>query len=93
MSGIFKAIEIESASRRRTGREFELAAETRQGAIDGLLAQLGKTADQAQVDPSRTIVRIDASLWTIVALSSRSEAPQTERPELRRAGAKHKRVR
>jgi hypothetical protein len=55
-----------------------------------LLLELGKTAEQAQVDPSRTVVRIEASLWTIVAVSARSE---TVRPELRRAGAKHKRVR
>ena len=64
--------------------------QSRMAAIEALLSLLGKTSGDAQVDPSRTVVRIEASLWTIVAVSASSE---TVRPEVRRAGAKHKRVR
>jgi hypothetical protein len=85
----FKAVEVDAASRRRTGREFVLSATTRDGAITELLAHLGVPADHARVDPSRTLIELNEALWTIVA------APRSEANELglRRAGAKHKRVR
>ena len=87
---IFKAIELDSTSRKRTGREFGLDAETRQVAISALLELLGVTADQVEVDPTRTVVKLGTSLWTLVRVSTESSV---ETPSLRRAGAKHKRVR
>jgi hypothetical protein len=67
-----------------------LEAETRNAAVDGLLSVLGVARDAARIDPSRTLIEVNAQLWTIVALA----APKTiESPSLRRAGAKHKRVR
>jgi hypothetical protein len=86
----FKAIEVEAASKRRTGREYMLDVSSRQAAVEALLGLLGKPAAEAQVDPSRTLVQVDASLWTIVDASARA---LRESPSLRRAGAKHKRVR
>jgi hypothetical protein len=86
----FKAIELDSTSRRRTGRELDLAAETRQAAISLLLESLGLTLDQAEVDPSRTVIKAGTSLWTLVGVRS---ADVGDTPSLRRAGAKHKRVR
>jgi hypothetical protein len=89
-TSMFKAIELDATSRQRTRREYVLDAETRQEAIDELLQRLGKTASEAHVDPTRTLVEVDRSLWTIVG--ARAAAAQEE-PGVRRAGAKHKRVR
>jgi hypothetical protein len=67
-----------------------LAVETRNAAVDGLLALLGVARADARIDPSRTLVEVNSQLWTIVAMA----APKTtDPPGLRRAGAKHKRVR
>ena len=87
---MFKAIELEATSRKRTGREYTLDGETRQEAIDDLLRQLGKRPSEARVDPTRTVVEVGGSLWTVVA--ARADAAR-DAPGLRRAGAKHKRVR
>jgi hypothetical protein len=87
---VFKAIELDAASRRRTGRELTLAVETRQAAVQELLRLLGTTPSEARVDPTRTIVQTEAQLWTIVGARA---AAAPEPPGLRRAGAKHKRVR
>jgi hypothetical protein len=89
-AGIFKAIELDATSRRRTGREYELAGGTRQEAIATLLGLLQVTPDQVEVDPGRTIVIVGASLWTLVAIRPPDAATN---PSQRRAGAKHKRVR
>ena len=87
---MFKAIELDPGSRRRTGREYALDAGTRQEAVDQLLRQLGIAPSDARIDPTRTIVQTERQLWTIVA---RRPAAPDEAPTLRRAGAKHKRVR
>ena len=79
---MFKAIEVNATSRRRTGREWALDADTRHGAVDALLRLLGKTLSEARVDPSRTVVQVETSLWTIVATTA--PAPSTSafaRPE------------
>jgi hypothetical protein len=55
-----------------------------------LLELLGLNPDQAEVDPGRTLVKVGAHLWTLVGFRS---AEVTDAPSLRRAGAKHKRVR
>jgi hypothetical protein len=47
-------------------------------------------ADDVQVDPTRTLIRTGPTLWTLVSIRSTTE---TDTPSLRRAGAKHKRVR
>jgi hypothetical protein len=86
----FKAIELDPISRRRTGREYVLSVENRQEAIAALLRLLEATLDQARIDPSRTLVEVNSQLWTIVGSGG---APPAESPSLRRAGAKHKRVR
>jgi hypothetical protein len=88
---MFKAIQIDAASRQRTGRQLMLDADTRQAAIDMLLAQLELSTEAAHVDPSRTIVEVDHYLWTLVPASSKTQS--VDNPSLRRAGAKHKRVR
>jgi hypothetical protein len=90
MSVVFHAIEVDAASRQRTGRTYALDVETRQAAIDELLRRLGRTLLEARVDPTRTLVEVNGSLWTIVA--ARAAAPP-EAAGVRRAGAKHKRVR
>jgi hypothetical protein len=87
---VFKAIELDPVSRQRTGTQHVLEAPTRQAAIDALLVLRGKTADQARIDPTRTLVQFDDQLWTIVGSAS---PPGTDSASLRRAGAKHKRVR
>jgi len=87
---IFKAIELNPVSKQRTGREHPLEVETRREAIDELLKLLGATRAAAQIDPTRTLIEVNAQLWTIVGFP----APRSsETPSLRRAGAKHKRVR
>lgn len=86
----FKAIEVDAGSGRRTGREYTLEVASRQAAVEALLGMLGKTTVDAHVEPSRTLVQVDASLWTIVDASATA---MRESPSLRRAGAKHKRVR
>jgi hypothetical protein len=88
---VFKAIELDADSRQRTGREVLLDADTRQSAIDMLLAQLNVPPASAIVDPSRTLVRVTDRLWTLVrgsAIQERGVSGST-----RRAGAKHKQVR
>ena len=87
---VFKAIELDPTSRTRTGVQHVLEAATRQAAIDALLVLIGKAADQARIDPTRTLVQLDDQLWTIVASST---PPTDDSSSLRRAGAKHKRVR
>ena len=87
---MFKAIELDATSRQRTGRELQLDAETRQAAIDLLLRQLAVSADAAQIDPTRTMIRIADRLWTLVTVSM---AQPEGRTPLRRAGAKHKHIR
>lgn len=89
---MFKAIELDSAGHTRTGREHALVAETRQAAVDELLGLLQTDPAEARIDPTRTLVQLPAQLWTIVAAPSSS--PQADPPSsLRRAGAKHRRVR
>ena len=87
----FKAIQLDAATRQRTGRELVLAAETRQAAVDELLAVLQVTAGDARIDPTRTLVQLSSELWTIVGGSV--SPPTTDAASLRRAGAKHRRVR
>jgi hypothetical protein len=89
-TSMFKAIELDATSRQRTGREYVLGRETRQEAIDELLRLLGSAPSEARIDPTRTLVETGGQLWTMVA--ARAAAPQ-DAPGLRRAGAKHKRVR
>ncbi len=86
----FKAIEVDPLSRQRTGRELVFDTETRQAAIDALLDSLGVPADSARIDPTRTLVDLDGHRWTIVAIPSLEGSVP---PSVRRAGAKHKRVR
>jgi hypothetical protein len=86
---VFKAVEVDAATRRRTGRAYELVVETRQAAIEALLARLGLTTDQVRVDPSRTLIDAGATMWTLIATRP-AEAADT--PTLRRAGAKHKHI-
>jgi hypothetical protein len=86
----FKAIELDIVSKKRTGRQHALDADTRQAAIDRLMVILGAPREAAHIDPSRTLVQIDGQLWTIVGLVA---APLDESAAQRRAGAKHKRVR
>jgi hypothetical protein len=88
---MFKAIEVDAASRQRTGRELTLEADTRQAAIEALLSQLSMSSETAHVDPTRTVVRIADRLWTLVRTSPTQE--QGISGSQRRAGAKHKQVR
>jgi hypothetical protein len=88
--GGFKAIELDAASRQRTGREFQFETETRQATIDALLLELGVPASSAHVDPSRSLVQIGDARWSIVAIQ---KAAIGESASLRRGGAKHKQVR
>jgi hypothetical protein len=55
-----------------------------------LLGLLEATRDAARIDPSRTLIEVGSQLWTIVAMAAPAAA---DAPGLRRAGAKHKRVR
>jgi hypothetical protein len=88
--GSFKAIELNVSSRQRTGREHALECESRQDAVDELLRRLGVHPAEARVDPTRTIVHVGETLWTIVGLRAPTEGVA---PSLRRGGAKHKNVR
>jgi hypothetical protein len=87
----FKAIQLDAATRQRTGRQFVLAAVSRQAAVEELLALLNANTSDARIDPTRTLVQLSAELWTIVGVPS--APPTTESSGLRRAGAKHRRVR
>jgi len=87
----YKAIQLDPGTRQRTGRELALTAETRQSAVDELLALLHANVSEARIDPTRTLVQLPAELWTIVGGSS--VPPMAEAAGLRRAGAKHRRVR
>jgi len=86
----FKAIELNAATRQRTGREYNLERETRQSAIEELLHVLGVSEEDSRVDPTRTLVEVGGALWTLVTTRPKAEATSAS---LRRAGAKHKRVR
>ncbi len=86
----FKAIELDAASRERTGRQYLLDSDTRQAAVEELLGLLEIPREQARVDPTRTLIEVDGRLWTLVAARPRSESIS---PSLRRGGAKHKSVR
>ncbi len=86
----FKAIEVNAATRQRTGRAFVFEADTRQSAIAQLLSGLGVAEDAARVDPTRTLVEVAGALWTPVATA---QAEKRAPPSLRRGGAKHKSVR
>lgn len=86
----FKAIEVSAATRQRTGREYLLDSSTRQSAVDELLHVLAISVENARVDPTRTLVEVEGALWTLVAARPKPEATSAS---LRRAGAKHKRVR
>jgi hypothetical protein len=91
---VFKAIELDGITRQRTGREVQLDVDTRQAAVEALLAQLGVAPAVATVDPSRTLVLVGDTRWSIVATAGATQqAPITESPGLRRGGAKHKQVR
>ena len=86
----FKAVELDAA-RRRTGRALQFEVDTREAAIAALLAELGVASDVARVDPTRTLVQLDSTLWTLVHVTRTSlEATPAS---LRRGGAKHKQVR
>jgi hypothetical protein len=87
----FKAIELDATSRQRTGREYVLAADNRQAAIDALLALLGVRVEDARIDPTRTLVHVESRLWTLVMLAAPPRSGESS--AMRRAGAKHKRVR
>ena len=87
----FKAIQLDPVTRQRTGRELALGAETRQAAVDELLALLHVTVGDVRIDPTRTLVQLPTELWTIVGGSL--SPPTTDPAGLRRAGAKHRRVR
>ena len=87
----FKAIELDRVSRQRTGHTYVLDVATRQEAIEALLRVLGVNPAAARIDPSRTLVQLETELWTIVGVTAPPAASETA--SLRRAGAKHKRVR
>jgi hypothetical protein len=88
----FKAIQLDVGTRQRTGREYALAAGSRQGAVDELLGLLQVSAHDARIDPTRTLVQLSTELWTIVG-AVQSSVPAEDPAALRRAGAKHRRVR
>jgi hypothetical protein len=92
MVAIFKAIELNPGTRQRTGREIGLESQTRQAAVDELLRLLEVDAAHVRVDPTRTMVQLPTQLWTIVG-ASRSLPSDEPSSALRRAGAKHRRVR
>jgi hypothetical protein len=88
----FRAIELDRTSRKPTGRRHTLDGRGRDEAIAALLGVLGVAPESARVDPSRTLVDLGGSLWTLVNTSA-GQAGQSEPPALRRAAAKHRRVR
>ena len=88
----FKAIQLDAGTRQRTGREVALTAETRQGAVDELLGLLQVNVSDARIDPTRTMLQLPAELWTIVGVAN-TPSPPDDPSALRRAGAKHRRVR
>lgn len=85
----FKAIELRGGQ--RTGREFQFEVETRQAAVDALVAELGLAPDVAHADPARMLVQIGDARWSIVA--TQKQTVVAENSSLRRGGAKHKQVR
>ena len=88
----FRAIELDRTSRKPTGRRHSLDGRGRDEAIAALLGLLGVAPETARVDPSRTLVDLGSSLWTLVNTSP-GPVGVTEPPGLRRAAAKHRRVR
>jgi hypothetical protein len=89
---MYKAIQLDLVTRQRTGAEHLLDVETRQAALDQLLALLATTPAAARVDPSRTMVQVGSELWTLVGLSA-PRSPDAPTAGQRRGGAKHKHVR
>jgi hypothetical protein len=87
----FKAIQLDPVTRQRTGREVVLTAQTRRAAVDELLGLLEVDVSDVRIDPTRTLVQLPTELWTIVGGSI--SPPTTDPAGLRRAGAKHRRVR
>lgn len=86
----FKAVELDAATRQRTGREYQLDCDTRQAAVEELVHLLGLSLDVVRVDPTRTMVEVGERRWTLVAAPrERDSASGTQR----RGGAKHKQVR
>ncbi|MBV9579536.1 MAG: hypothetical protein JO057_13190 [Chloroflexi bacterium] len=86
---MFKAIEVVGG--RRTGREFQFDAATRQAAVAALLAELQVSESAAVVDATRTLVLVGDARWSIVAIQNPTVV--SESSSLRRGGAKHKQVR
>lgn len=86
----FRLIELHPRTKQRTGRQYDLGAETRQAALDESLGLLGATVETAVVDPTRTLIQARGELWTLVGTTA---AASGDSAALRRAGAKHKRVR
>ena len=87
----FRLIELHPRTKQRTGRQHDLDGQTRQAALDEALSLLGATPETAVVDPTRTLIQVHAELWTLVGTTA---APAgSDSSALRRAGAKHKRVR
>lgn len=89
----FRLIELDPRTRQRTGRQYDLTPDTRQAALADALALLGVTPDTALIDPTRTLIQARAELWTLVGTTAATGAAESASPALRRAGAKHKRVR
>jgi hypothetical protein len=87
----FRLIELHPRTKQRTGRQYDLSAETRQAALDESLGLLGATPETAVVDPTRTLIQAGNELWTLVGTTAGAAGGDSS--ALRRAGAKHKRVR
>lgn len=87
----FRLIELHPRTKQRTGRQYDLGGESRQAALDEALALLGATAATALVDPTRTLIQVSNQLWTLVGTTAAPAGGESS--ALRRAGAKHKRVR
>lgn len=87
----FKAIELDRTRGTPTGRTHLLEGRGRDDAIANLLESLGVAAAAARVDPSRTLVDVGTSLWTLVQRPTAEPPPAP--PGLRRAAAKHRHVR
>jgi len=87
---MFKAIELDGITRQRTGREFQFDVDTRQAAVAALLSRLEVPPEAATIDPSRTLVLVGDTRWSIVNVT---RTVLEEPSSLRRGGAKHKQVR
>ncbi|GAC1318998.1 MAG: hypothetical protein NVSMB2_14040 [Chloroflexota bacterium] len=87
----FRLIELHPRTKQRTGRQYDLDGQTRQAALDEALGLLDATSETAMVDPTRTLIEVHSELWTLVGTSAAPGGGDSS--ALRRAGAKHKRVR